>query len=220
MRVGRSVRRLFTTAALLVAEVIPPVYAQQRQAIALPGLGRVRLSISQPPGDFPTLTARNAHGTVLLRERLGTADPDLFRDDSNSGKLDFVSSRVLVIENPQSNRTTILPVTRYVGGSDCAYVADPVSLFAGRLQPWFAEQPGFPAEGGVYVGPLGHGWGFGLAVWKFLWVDVYRYEASTGQATKAAHLETRGKYTRPEQALSELGLSYRDALRAARNFTC
>ncbi len=123
----------------------------------------------------------------------------------------------------------IVVVAASPGGSDTSFSTQLIAVRHGTYQALLARPVTSLLDGGVFVGPLGDGFGAGIAVWDFVWarseahVSPHRYRLQRERWDGARFrllpvLTTKGRYTRPEPALAELGVHYEDLTRTMPGF--
>ncbi len=119
------------------------------------------------------------------------------------------------------------------GGSDCKYEGIVVGSVKGKLSVLTPKPVETLAEGGIYLGDLGSGQGYGLAVWDFIWgpseshldphrykVTLYRYDRAHFRFVPLRRVESKKRHGSYDEALSELGLPYSNLLSSIPDLAC
>jgi hypothetical protein len=228
----KSILGLLTLAGFLVGATSA---GQQATTVQFSEIGQVFIRTARPTGGFPTILFTDAQRKVLLSVELGADDPLLFRitPEEGPGGMEDPILRYAMVNGPKPGSKAVLAVSMYTGGSDCEYKATVVGPQHGQLQSWLDKQVVTTnAEGGMYLGDLGKGRGYGFAVWNFLWesdghssphrysLDLYRFDPNDGKLKLIAKMETKRTYGRDTEALAEFGLRYPNLLRSFADFRC
>ncbi len=216
---------------LLVGECCALPFAQ---SFRLPGMGTIRATTTFAPGSLPEVRFVNAAKKELLKINVGQENPDFFRVPATGGA-DAAAPFSVVLSSfatPGRDRGGVLVIAMEKGGSDCMYEATAVGSRAGRLEAWLKQDVTTHAEGGLYMGPLGAGRGYGLATWDFVWGDephvaphhyrvrLFRLDAGSGQLVQQVDLTTKRTYDSGEAAQGEFGMRYPNLLRLKASLHC
>jgi hypothetical protein len=218
---------------LSAAVLVGASAAQEPRTLDFPKLGLVSISLTRPLNGFPTITFRNARGNVLYTTAIG-AHNRIFRinpEENRDGRENPVL-RYSVVNGPGTDSKTVFAAAMYGGGSDCEYQGAVIGMWKGQLRSWLPKQAFTNAEGGMYLGDLGQGRGYGFAVWNFIWgseahpdphhynVKLFRFDPATGEMVGIADLNTKGSYGTDGEALAEFGMHYSNLLRTIPDFGC
>jgi hypothetical protein len=225
-------QNLYTIAWLLFATTL----VKQQGTVEFPVIGPVTIRASLPMNQFPVVSFFDRNGKLLLSQKLGTDNALLFRanplENTDGGENPTV--RFKQVPGPVPDQLAILSIAMFHGGSDCAYEGTLIGEHNDHLKSFFTKPVGNNAEGGMYVGDLGDGKGYGFASWNFIWdmgteshvdphryrVKLYRFDHNSGTMVLFFDRKTAKKYEDPQNALSEFGLKYEDILASLPDFTC
>ncbi|HEX7157809.1 MAG TPA: hypothetical protein VF214_02250 [Edaphobacter sp.] len=196
-------------------------------------LGSLNFTITTQlkPNELPVVSLIVPNGETALSFAIGKSEPELFKVPDEEGAPGPIV-QVFMIKGAVRIPDVLVPITMVGGGSDCGYDATVVGMTQGHLKEWLPAHAFVNSQGGFYVGDLGAGRGYGLAAWNFIWedgahygphryeVNLYRFQPETGRALRIAHLESRRKHDTDEEALHELGFTYKNLLRSDSSFGC
>lgn len=155
------------------------------------------------------------------------------------GDSPFVSSiseclRFQVIPGDTSTPPLIFAVTASIGGSDGTFFGHLIGYRTDKFQVLNEKAFEAPIQGGFYVGKLEEKYGFGVAVWRFIWCndedepeetkcgeahyDNHRYrvtlnplDISSLSFKSGIKFKSQNKYPgHGENALKEFGLNFAD----------
>ena len=185
---------------------------------------------------FPNISFFDGKGKLLFSQQLGIDQPQLFRAKplENTQGQENPLVHYLKVAGPAPGQPAILAIAVYKGGSDCEYEGTLIGEHQGKLKSFLAKQVGNNAEGGMYVGDLGSGRGYGLASWNFVWdasteshadahryqVRLYRFDSTSGSMVLFFDKTTASKFGDPKKALGAFGLTYRNVLPSFPDFDC
>jgi len=223
-----------TVASLLDTQ--PAVSQQivtQRATTDFQGIGQVRVEAIEPVGKLPKLRISGTQsGRLLFSVSVGTLNPEFYIIPAEKWATN-PRLRFTVIEGMSPRSPLVVAVAMTPGGSDCKYEGIVVGTVKGKLTVLTPKPVETLAEGGIYLGDLGSGQGYGLAVWDFIWgpneshVDphhyklaLYRYDMAHSRFMLFKTVESKEKHSSYDEALSELGLHYSNLLRDFPDFGC
>ena len=232
MILSRSSCLLLAFALLNVPAVASESGAAQSAAVYFPGVGTVRVEALELEGHLPRMVlTEQSTGRQLLSTDLGTSWPDRYVIHHDWGvmcpRLRFRWLRMSGLPSP-----LILAAVMTPGTSDCGYLSVVISAVKGHLKVLTPEPLWTDVEGGVYVGDLGGGRGYGLVRWDFIWgheahVDPHQFEVSIFHFDPAESLFklerkiiSKKKYATGGEFLAKLGLHCRNWLLDFPDFGC
>jgi hypothetical protein len=203
----------------------------QRAIVKYDGYGELRVEAMEPVGNLPkVLISEKFSGRSIFATNVGTAR---VRPDEGASKTIL---RFVVVEGPHPRSPMVLAVSMSPGGSDCGYegvVVGEVGERKHRIGVLTPKPVNLMAEDGIYLGDLGPGLGYGLAVANFIWaegeahpdkhqyeVTLYSYDPSGTRFRIARKLRSKGKYDLPADAMAELGFHSRNLIRDIPDFAC
>ncbi|HEY8559121.1 MAG TPA: hypothetical protein VIL74_01875 [Pyrinomonadaceae bacterium] len=194
----------------------------QSELVDFPVNGRVVVESVEEVGEFPQMVFRSQKtGEVLLRSSI--EDEDKWLIPANDNELSQPKLRFRTHDSENSESPLIMSVGVYYGGSDDAYYLTVFGETNGKItrlneKPFFAN-----VQGGYYLGHLNEKFGYGLAVWTFIWgnsgahydehkyrIEIYRLK--NGKLSKVLEKASRKKYGSDKgfDALLELGIKATD----------
>ena len=226
-------RRGAAMAGLMVAVCLGTVTAQAEHGEAdFPGIGAVTIRTIKAVGALPAVVLADQHGRVLLNATVGGTQSEYFRIAQGADGTLNPTVHYALLPGPDPSSRAVLAVAAATGGSDCAYEAIVFGSERGKLSLWTPKTLDTMAEGGLYVGDLGHRRGYGLAVWNFIWgnephvaphryrVWLYHLNQHRMKFYPTVTLTTRGHYADDGAALRELRLTFPNLTKAIPNLTC
>jgi len=186
-------------------------HVSQEALVRLPTIGRVRVQAFEPLGDGAEFLFADA---TSGKEILSTYFSDNGVNDESKTRFKTIS-----VKHPAG--PLIFTIGMNPGGSDSAWEASIVGVVGGKLEELTYEHLKTSDEGGFFVGDLGHGVGFGVAQWDFVWgedeahVSPHQYEITlykwNGRRFEWFRVfRTRARYTSGQAALRANGLNYTD----------
>ena len=211
-------------ATVTVSDTAPAVRPRvtQKLVTSFPGLGMVWVRAVENYGERMRIEVLSVETDALL---YSFEDPTDERPGAGSISNPFLRFRILRIEGlPQP---LIFAVTVTPGGSGHGFYAMLIGEVGGRLKVLTEEPLGTSNQGGIYVGDLGAGRGFGAAVWETTWdydsechycphryeVALYPFDSRRKRFVKGRVLKSQRQYGgHGDGALGELRLRYTDLL--------
>jgi hypothetical protein len=226
-------RRGAIMSGLVAALCLGTVTAQAEHGEAeFPGIGMVTIRTIKAVGALPAVVLADAKGRVLLNATVGGTQSGYFRISRGPDGTLNPTVHYALLPGPNPTSRAVLAVAAAVGGSDCAYEAIVFGSERGKLSLWTPKTLDTQAEGGIYVGDLGHRRGYGLAVWNFIWgnephVAPHRYRVSLYHLNRrrmvfypSITMTTRRHYSDDTAALRELGLTFPNLTKAIPDLSC
>jgi len=219
------IRNLIQTSTLLVllssAVAAAPAIAQS-EVVNFPVNGRVAVEAREEVGKFPhvVFTSQRTHRQLLL-SFIEDKDKWLIPlADEPSSARPVVRFRVIRVRG--FNTPMIMAVALRTGGSDDGFYLAMFGEIGGKVRR-LNETPFITnVQGGYYFGYLNKRFGYGLAVWNFIWdrgphytdhtyhIDVYRLRGGKFMRTFQT-VSRRAYYTgKGALALRELGIQAYD----------
>ena len=215
--------RTFLFLLLLTAAVSASPNIVQSLVVSFPVNGRVIVQAREEPGKFPQmLFVSERTANLLLVSSIEDADKWLIPEDGeNAGAQPNLRFRV--IRSAGFGGPMVMSVGGFHGGSDNAYFLTVFGEVDGKILR-FNDKPLFAnVQGGYYLGYLNKKFGYGLAVWNFIWEDgkphyaEHKYEAEIYQVQggklkrKLRHISRRTyDSNNGANSLRELGMKVRD----------
>jgi len=218
-------RDLLQTLALLVV-LSPAVSAApaiaQSAVVNFPANGRVTIEAREEAGKFPQLvfTSQRTHQPLLVSS---IEDQDKWLiplADEPSYVRPIVRFRVIRARGLRS--PMIMAVALRTGGSDNGFYLAMFSEIGGKVRRLNDAPLLTTVQGGYYFGYLNKRFGYGLAVWNFIWdrgphytdhkyhIDIYRFAGEKFKRTLQT-VSRRTYYTgKGANSLSELGINAYD----------
>lgn len=212
---------------------VPQQIVTQRATTDFQGVGQVRVEAIEPVGKLPKLRIWEIQpGRLLFSTSVGTLNPHFYVIPAEKSATN-PRLRFRVIEGMFPHSPLILAVAMSPGGSDCKYEGIVIGTVKGKLSLMTPKPVETLAEGGIYLGDLGNGQGYGLAVWNFIWgpneshldphrykVALYRYDRTHSRFVQLRTVESKERHSSDEEALSELSLPYGNLLSNFPDFGC
>ena len=214
---------LFLFLLLLTSGVSASSNIVQSVVVSFPVNGRVIVQAHEEAGKFPQmLLVSEKTAKVLLLSSIEDADKWLI-----PGEGDTVGAqpnlRFRVIRSSGFRGPMVMSVGLFHGGSDNAYFLTVFGEVDGKILR-FNDKPLFAnVQGGYYLGYLNKRFGYGLAVWNFIWEDgkphytkhkyeVKIYQLQDGTLKRALRRISRSTYDSDNGAnsLRELGMRVSD----------
>lgn len=189
----------------------PTRRVSQEAVIKMPKIGKVRIQAFEPLGDGPEFVFSDADsGKEILAE--------YFYDN---GLNERSQTRFKIISVKQFAGPLIISIGMNPGGSDCGWEASIAGVVNGRLEQLTYEHLQTSNDGGFFIGDLGHGVGFGVAQWNFVWgegeghppphkYEITLYKWNGWRFEWHRMFRTRSRYNSARAALRAYGLKYVD----------
>jgi len=217
----RLFRRGVMALGLVAAVSLGAVTAfAEHSTVDFPGIGLVTLRTIKAIGALPSVALAGPDGRVLLNATVGGTQSEYFRISKGPDGTLNPTVHYAVLPGPDADSRAVLAVAAAMGGSDCAYEAIVFGSDRGKLSLWTPKTIDTMAEGGLYVGDLGHGRGYGMADWNFIWGDephvaphryqvhLYKLNRKTMKFYPTTTMTTHGHYADGTAALRELRLDF------------
>jgi len=205
----------------------------QSLTISFPSNGPVTVEAREESGQFPQMvfTSRRTNRTLLVSS-IEDREKWLIPSESDTAE-GRPSLRFRVINSRGLPSPVVMSVGLFTGGSDNAYFLTLFAEVGGKIvrlndQPLFAN-----VQGGYYLGRLNKRFGYGLAVWDFVWEDgrphyaehryaIELYRIERGRLKRILRTTSRRMYDSDKGAdsLRELGIKVidqRNAIRRIKN---
>lgn len=196
----------------------------QSLVVNFPSNGRVIVQSHEEVGKFPQmLFISERTGKVLLRGSI--EDKDKWLIPESSSELSQPNLRFRVIHSTGFHSPMIMSVGLDQGGSDNHFYLTVFGEVNGKMRrlndkPMFAN-----IQGGYYLGYLNKKFGYGLAVWNFIWGDgineshysehkynIEIYQLQNGKLKRTLRRVSRNMYDsdKGSNSLRELGIKVSD----------
>lgn len=206
----------------------PPYQVTQKVKVRFPKLGLIEVRSVEQSENFPRIEFVNPKTKHFIGKiNVGTSESNLFILKETSTKNNpYVRFKVLRANGLLT--PLIFAVATYHGGSDSAFVGTIIGEVNGKIKELATEQMFVNNQGGIFVGNLGNGKGFGAVSWNFIWgndfleghysyhhyeAEIYSFDNKTNLFKKTKTMRTKRKYGgRGEEALIELKLPVKDLL--------
>lgn len=204
----------------------PLLRISQRAKVKFPKHGLLEVRAVEEVNNLPRIEFVNPKTKHIIRKiNIGASEPNLFilkeTSPQNNPYLRFKVLRIKGLPTP-----IIFAVATYHGGSDSAFVGTIIGEVNSKIKELTVEQMFVNNQGGIFVGNLGKGKGFGAVAWNFIWdnleghysyhryqVEIYSFDNKTNLFKKTKTMGTKRKYGgRGEEALRELKLPIKDLL--------
>lgn len=184
----------------------------QRETVAMPGVGRVRITAFETPKDTRLVFENADSDKELLSFTMA--------DDSLDPRLRFKAMHFKGLPDP-----VIVAVAVSPGGSGATYELTAIASMGDELKELTRNDTFTTSEGGgFYFGDLGRGLGLGLAVWDYVWdydyeahhsphqyeIKFYKWNEGAGRFEWNRVFRTKGKFDSDGAALHSVGLHFRD----------
>lgn len=205
---------------ILIAEDPVGPKIVQSMTVDFPVHGEVFVQAVQEVGKFPQLRFVGKNGEVL---HLSTVeDKEKWLIPEKDSILTQPELRFQVIHSAGFKGPLIMSVAVAHGGSDDAFYLTVFGEVAGKIRR-FNQKPIFAnIQGGYYLGYLNDKFGYGLAVWNFVWengahYDLHNYEielyrVQNGKLKRVLRKISKEGYDSDQgfRSLGELGIEAKD----------
>jgi hypothetical protein len=198
----------------------------QSELVDFPVNGRVIVESIEEVGKFPQMVFRSKKtGDVLLHSSI--EDEDKWLIPVNDNKFSQPALRFRAVRSKDSKSSMIMSIGIYHGGSDNAYYLTVFGEMDGKItrlneKPLFAN-----IQGGYYLGHLSEKFGYGLAVWTFIWddasshydnhkynIEIYQLKNGKLEQVLKKVSEKTYNYNKGFNSLRELGIKATDQRKA------
>jgi hypothetical protein len=196
----------------------------QSELVNFPGTGRVEVEAQEKIGDFPRIVFRRSTDKKLLLQSAVKDKEGFLRPEANSDLTQPVL-RFKVIRSPEFSSPIVMAIGLFYGGSDNGYFLTLFTESNGRIIRLNGEPIENNVQGGYYLGNLNQRFGFGLAVWGFIWgnapgevhysahhYDIDLFKINKGKLVNVHSFTSRKMYDEDKAAasLGELGIKAHD----------
>ena len=200
----------------------------QELVVTFPRAGRVHVRAVEKPGETMRVEFDDDASAKPLASFPVTWPGDEVYFMPSAGGVGRPFLRLDVLRPDELASPLVIAAAVSPGGSGGGFCVVVVGEVGGRLKLLTPEPLTTSNIGGVFVGDLGRGRGFGAAAWDFIWdfddgeshyaphryeVQQYAFDRRRGRFRRGPKLRSRGKYAcHGEGALEELGLAYTNLL--------
>ncbi len=201
-----------------VSEPESPVV--QSMPVVFPMNGKVTIEAIEEVGKFPQMLFVGANKDVL--HRCAIEDKEKWLIPEKDSILTQPELRFNVLHSDGFKSPIIMSVAVAHGGSDDAFYLTLFGEVDGKIRRLNQEPIFANIQGGYYLGYLNDKFGYGLAVWNFVWdngahYDLHNYEIElyrleNGKLKRVLRKISKKAYDSDEgsRSLQELGINVRD----------